>query len=59
MNINMVLMTFHQKIGIFVDLSKAFDHSILLKKLDYYGTRGIPNNWFKSYLNNRKQFIHF
>ena len=29
----------------------------MLSKLDYYGIRGILNNWFKSYLSNRKQFV--
>ena len=46
--------------GIFVDLQKAFDtvdHEILSSKLDYYGIRGISNNWFKYYLSNRKQFV--
>ena len=47
-------------IGVFIDLQKAFDtvdHKILLHKLDYYGIRGISNDWFKSYLTNRKQFV--
>ena len=47
-------------ISIFMDFAKAFDcleHSILLKKLEYYGIRGITNCWFKSYLSNRKQFV--
>ena len=46
--------------GIFVDLQKAFDtidHEILSSKLDYCGTWGISNNWFKSFLCNCKQFV--
>ena len=46
--------------GIFVDLQKAFDtvnHDILLKKLYHYGIRGKMNDWFNSYLKERKQIV--
>ena len=45
--------------GVFFDLQKAFDtvkHDILLRKLNYYGIRGITNNWFCSNLQDRIQF---
>ena len=46
--------------GIFTHLEKAFDtvsHYILLEKLDHYGIRGISNDWFRSYLSDRSQFV--
>ena len=48
-----VLNTMH------VVIIKAFDtidHEILYRKLDTIGALSI--DWFKSYLTNRKQFVH-
>ena len=44
--------------AVFLDIKKAFDtvnHNILLKKLQLYGFNHTVTNWFKSYLQDRRQ----
>ena len=46
--------------GVFVDLKKAFDtvdHQIQSAKLNHYGICGVSNDWFKTYLSNRNQYV--
>ena len=46
--------------GVFIDLQKIFgtiNHEILLEKLNDYGSRSKENNWFCSFLTNRKHYV--
>lgn len=48
-------------IGVFIDLSKAFDtidHERLLKKMYRFGVRGPAYVWIQSYLCDRYQYVH-
>ena len=59
--INDALIKKHHTIGIFLDLSKAFDtinHNILISKLEHYGIRGNALQWFRHYLTDRQQFVY-
>ena len=49
-----------KKRAVFLDFAKASDtvnHDILLRKLEHCGIRGESLEWFRSYLENRKQCV--
>ena len=61
-SVNHIIKAWNEKenvLGIFIDLSKAFDtidHKKLLTKLDRCGIRGNAHKLINSYLSNRKQY---
>ena len=61
--IDSIIDSFNQNkhtLGVFIDLSKAFDtvdHNILIDKQNSYGIKNNSLKWFSSYLSNRKQFV--
>ena len=60
-NLNHALKHKEHSMGIFLDLSKAFDtiyHNILLTKLHHYGICGTALDWFRNYLIHRTQSVH-
>ena len=60
MNIGKALNDGNVVCGAFADLEKVFDtvdHQILLAKLNHNGIPEVSNDWFKSYLSNRNQYV--
>ena len=61
-SVNKIISELQQRnhvIGIFIDLSKAFDtldHSKLITKLEHYGIKDMSLDLQKSYLTNRQQY---
>ena len=54
------LNNFSLSIGIYIDFSKALNtvnRSIILRKLEKYGTMGTALNLFQSYLSGRRQAV--
>ena len=50
----------HEVHTIYTDFSKAFDsvcHSLLMKKLSFYGIRGSLLQWLGSYLTDNKELL--
>lgn len=48
--------------GLFFDLARAFDsidHRVILEKLQRLGFRGLPLQWYESYLVDRDFFVKF
>ena len=61
-NVSFGALNLNMPIGIFIDLSKAFDtidHNIMLEKLDCYGIRGTAHDLISNYLTSRKQCTKF
>ena len=49
-------------LGIFLDLSKAFDtldHEIMLYKFEYYGVTRPALQLLRNHLSDRKQYVEF
>ena len=58
--ISLALERNEHAVGVFLDLSKAFDtvdHNILLDKLELYGIHGVALDWVRCYLSNSVQFV--
>ena len=55
---NDILRTIDRRQDVVLDLSAVIDHVILVERLEsYFGFSKLTLNWFRSYLENRRQSI--